>query len=55
MKDAEMSGAIPAVAGGNVVEDGAKLEKRISASEFEYVDESAGSARRFVRFSDLGS
>ncbi|EXJ79416.1 hypothetical protein A1O3_08918 [Capronia epimyces CBS 606.96] len=48
--DPEMSGAIPGgrpdVADGD---DGVRLEKMISASDFEYVDESAGLARRFVR------
>ncbi|KIX06683.1 uncharacterized protein Z518_04659 [Rhinocladiella mackenziei CBS 650.93] len=45
----EMSGAI--VDDGSVGDDddGATLEKRISASDFEYVDENAGLARRFVR------
>lgn len=51
-----MSGAVPPVdlegvgaSGNGIVEDGVMLEKRISASDFEYVDESAGLARRFVR------
>lgn len=49
--EVEMSGAVPPVSGGsNTVEDGATLEKRISASDFDYVDESAGLARRFVRY-----
>lgn len=48
--DIEMSGAVPPLSGSaNVVEDGATLEKRISASEFEYIDQSAGLARRFAR------
>ncbi|ETI26700.1 hypothetical protein G647_10360 [Cladophialophora carrionii CBS 160.54] len=48
--EVEMSGAVPPVTGGgSVVEDGATLEKRISASDFEYVDQSAGLARRFAR------
>lgn len=51
--EVEMSGAVPPVSGGsNTVEDGARLEKRISASDFDYVDESAGLARRFVRYVD---
>lgn len=52
----QMSGAVPplpVVDGSaddeNKDDDGAVLEKRISASDFEYVDESAGLARRFVR------
>ncbi|EXJ65540.1 hypothetical protein A1O7_01881 [Cladophialophora yegresii CBS 114405] len=48
--EVEMSGAVPPVTGGgSIVEDGAMLEKRISASDFEYVDQSAGLARRFAR------
>ncbi|KAJ9606250.1 hypothetical protein H2200_009211 [Cladophialophora chaetospira] len=53
--EVEMSGAVPpASGGGSIVEDGATLEKRISASDFEYVDESAGLARRFVRQPEAG-
>ncbi|KIW71815.1 hypothetical protein PV04_00047 [Phialophora macrospora] len=48
--EVEMSGAVPPVSGGgSIVEDGAALEKRISASDFDYVDQSAGLARRFAR------
>ena len=48
--EVKMSGAVPPTTdGGSTVEDGARLEKKISASDFEYVDESAGLARRFVR------
>jgi hypothetical protein len=48
--EVEMSGAVPPVSGGgSIVEDGATLEKRISASDFDYVDQSAGLARRFAR------
>jgi len=51
MAEVEMSGAAIDDEAGNGAEgdDGAKLEKKISASDFEYVDESAGLARRFVR------
>ena len=53
-EEVEMSGAVPPVSGGgNTVEDGARLEKRISASDFDYLDESAGLARRFVRRSEM--
>ncbi len=53
--EVEMSGAVPPFSGGgNTIEDGARLEKRISASDFDYVDESAGLARRFVRHSETG-
>ena len=56
--DMEMSGAVPVPSipsAESVVEDGARLERRISASDFEYVDESAGLARRFVRNERLNS
>jgi hypothetical protein len=53
--NAEMSGAVPPMSeSDNTVDDGAALEKKISASEFEYLDQSAGLARRFARQHETG-
>lgn len=51
--ETEMSGAIPS--GQADGDDGARLERMISASDFDHVDESAGLARRFVRGGEMGA
>ncbi|EXJ96179.1 hypothetical protein A1O1_01305 [Capronia coronata CBS 617.96] len=51
--ETEMSGAIPS--GQADGDDGAGLERMISASDFDYLDESAGLSRRFVRGGETGA
>ncbi|KAJ4514877.1 hypothetical protein HRR83_003204 [Exophiala dermatitidis] len=47
VEELSMSGAIPS-GGDGIIDDGAGLERMVSASEFGHVDETAGLARRFV-------
>ncbi|KAL2427002.1 hypothetical protein ABEF95_006446 [Exophiala dermatitidis] len=47
VEELSMSGAIPS-GGDGIIDDGAGLERMVSASEFGHVDGTAGLARRFV-------